>query len=76
MTIRQIDNLNREIAQLKKSEARERQKQADLLGKINRATNAASRTSSTSTRKSKLREIENRHKDLARVETKIANLAT
>jgi len=76
MTIRQIDNLNREIAQLRKNEARERQKQAELLGKINRATDAASRTSSTSTRKSKLREIENHHKNLARVEKKLAHLAT
>ena len=37
MTTSQIDNLNRDIASLREREARERQRQADLLGKINRA---------------------------------------
>ena len=44
MTTSQIDNLNREIATLREREAREREKQAGLLAKINRANDAASRT--------------------------------
>ncbi len=37
MTTSQIDNLNREIATLREREAREREKQAALLARINRA---------------------------------------
>ena len=58
MTTSQIDNLNREIATLREREAREREKQAGLLGRINRANDAASRTKSAATLKSKAREIE------------------
>ena len=74
MTTSQIDNLNRDIASLREREARERQRQADLIGKINRANDAASRTKSSSTLKSKSREIENAYKSLASVEKRLANL--
>ena len=74
MTTSQIDNLNRDIASLREREARERQRQADLVGKINRANDAASRTKSSSTLKSKTREIENAYRDLASVEKRLANL--
>ena len=76
MTTSQIDNLNREIAALREREAREREKQAGLLARINRANDAASRTKSTSTLKSKAREIENAYRALATVEKRMANLAS
>ena len=75
MTTSQINNLTREIAKLRESEARERQRQADILGRINRANDAASRTKNASTLKSKAREIENSYRDLAAVEKRLANLA-
>ena len=74
MTTSHIDNLNREIATLKEREAREREKQARLLGRINRADDTASRTKSAATLKSKAREIEKAYKDLATVEKRLANL--
>ena len=74
MTTNQIDRLNRDIASLREREARERQQQANLLRKINRANDAASRTKSSSTFKSKAREIVNAYKDLASVEKRLANL--
>ena len=76
MTTSQIDGLNREIATLRGREARERKRQAELLAKINRANDAASRTKSIATFKSKAREIENTHRDLAAVEKRLANLAS
>ena len=76
MTTSQMDNLNREIATLREREAREREKQAGLLARINRANDAASRTKSTATLKSRAREIENAHRDLATVEKRMANLAS
>ena len=75
MTTSQIDNLSKEIARLRENESRERQRQADILGRINRANDAASRTKNASTLKSKAREIENSYKDLAAVEKRLANLA-
>lgn len=75
MIAQQIDNLNKEIATLRGNEARERGKQAALLAKIHRATDAAGRTNSPATVKSKMREIENAHRDLATVEKKLANLS-
>ncbi len=74
MTTSQIDNLNREIATLREREAREREKQAGLFGRINRANDAASRTKSAATLKSKAREIENAYRDLATIENRLANL--
>ena len=76
MTTSQIDNLNREIANLREREARERQRQAKLLGKINRANDAASRTKSSTTLKSKAREMEKAYRDLSTVEKRSANLAS
>ena len=76
MTTSQIDNLNREIATLREREAREREKQAGLLARINRANDAASRTKSAATLKSRAKEIENAYRDLAAVEKRMANLAS
>ena len=75
MTASQIGSLNRDIASPREREARERQKQADLLGKINRANDAASRTTSPSTLMSKAREIENAYRDLATVEKRMVTLS-
>ena len=75
MIVQQIDNLNREISTLRANEARERGKEAALLAKIHRASDAAERTTSPTTFKSKMREIENAYKDLATVERKLADLS-
>ena len=74
MTTYQIDNLNRELARLRQRVAREREKQAGLLGRINRANDAALRTKSAATLKSKAREIETAYGELAAVEKRMANL--
>ncbi len=76
MTTSQIDNLNREIATLREREAREREKQAGLLTRVNRANAAASRTKNSATLKSRAREMENACRDLATVEKRMANLAS
>jgi len=71
----QINRLTKEIADLRKSDAREAKKEADLLASLNRATDAARRTTSASTLQSKGREIERLTKDLASVGKKRADLA-
>lgn len=71
----QIDRLTKEIADLRKSDAREAKKEADLLASLNRATDAARRTKSASTLQSKGREIERLTKDLASVGKKRADLS-
>ena len=62
-----------DIAKLQNDKAREQKKLADLSGKIQRASDAISRTKSECTIKSKLREIERYQKDSANVEKKIAD---
>lgn len=71
----QIDRLNREIADLRKADAREAKKEADLIGKINNAKTAASRTNNASTHRTKIKEIERASKDLASVQKKRADIA-
>lgn len=71
----QINRLAKEIVDLRKSDAQEAGKEADLLGKINRANEAAGRTKSASTLQSKLREAERASKDLAAVQKKRAAIS-
>lgn len=71
----QIDRLRRELADLNKNDAREAKKEADLIGKLNRAQEALARTKSTSMRGSKLREVERAMTDLAAVRKKRADIS-
>lgn len=71
----QIDGLTKDIADLRKSDAREAKKEADLLAKLHRATEAARRTNSASTLQTRVREVERLTKDLAAVGKKRADLA-
>lgn len=75
LTTSRINRLTKEIADLRKSDAREAKKEADLLASLNRATDAARRTKSASTLQSKGREIERLTKDLASVGKKRADLS-
>ena len=61
----QISRLEKEIADLDRDAATTAKKEADLIGKINRAQDAASRATSISSAKSKLRELEQASKSLA-----------
>jgi septal ring factor EnvC (AmiA/AmiB activator) len=70
-----INRLAKDIADLRKADAQEAKKEADLLGKLNRANEAAGRSKSSSTVQSKLREMERASKDLASVQKKRADLA-
>ena len=71
----QIDRLTKEIADLRKSEAREIEKEASIQAKINRANETISRTNSTSTYQNKLKEVERATKDLATVQKKRAEIS-
>lgn len=71
---RNVERKREEIANLQVDKAKEQKKVADLSGKINNASQAASRTKNTTTIQSKLREIERYQKDSANIEKKIANL--
>ena len=75
MIHRQMDSLNREIATLQDKQARERQKQVALLAKISRTTDAATRATSSTIVRTKLRELENAYKELAAVEKRLARFA-
>jgi len=70
---RNVVRKREEIAKLQQGKAKEQTKIANLSGKINSASQAISRTNSPSTTKSKLREIERHHKDLATAEKKVAD---
>ena len=70
---RNVTSKREEIAKLQQGKAKEQSKIANLFGKINSASQALSRTSSTSTAKSKLREIERHQKDQATAEKKVAD---
>lgn len=61
----QIDRLQREIAGLNQDDARQARKEADLLGKLNRAQEGAAHTKSVSTAGMKFREAERAANDLA-----------
>lgn len=69
-----IQQSREKIARLQKEKGQLAKKSADLQGKINSASEAASRTRSESTLKSKLREAERRSKELATTEGKIGNI--
>ena len=71
----QINQLEREVANLRSSEAAEVKKEANLIGRINRAQDAAGRTNNASTLKSRLQEIERASKDLAVVKKNQAGIA-
>lgn len=71
----QIDRLTKDIAALRQSDAREAKKEADLLAKINRATESARRATSVSRLQSKAQDVERLNKDLAAVRKKRADLA-
>lgn len=71
----QINLLMKNIADLRKSDAQEARKEADLLSKMNRASQAANRAKSGTTIQSKLREMERASKDLSSVQKKRADIA-
>ena len=71
-----INRLTREIADLRKREAQETRKEADAQAKLNRANEAAARTSSASTLRNKLREAERCYKALADAQRKRADISS
>ena len=71
----QINRLTKEIADLRTNDAREARKESDLMAKINRANEAASRTRNSSTFQNKAREAERAMKDLANVQKKRADIS-
>ncbi|MXX39011.1 MAG: TIR domain-containing protein [Gemmatimonadetes bacterium] len=73
--VNQINQLKKEIANLRKAEAQETQKEADIQAKINRANEAATRTKSTSTLQNELKKVERASKDLATVQKKRAEIS-
>ena len=70
-----INRLTKEIADLRKKEAQETRKEADAQAKLNRANEAAARTSNASTLRNKLREAERCHKALADAQRKRADIS-
>lgn len=71
----QISRLTKDIATLRTADAREAKKEADLLTKINRAREQATRTKSVSMLKTKMKEVERAASDLAGVQKRRAGLA-
>ncbi|WP_227512607.1 MULTISPECIES: hypothetical protein [Marinobacter] len=71
---RNVSRKREEIAKLQQGKAKEQAKIANLSVKIGSASQALSRTSSTSTAKTKLREIERHQKDQVTAEKKVADL--
>lgn len=69
-----VQRKRKEIGKLKEDKARESKKISDLTGKIQRASNTISRTKSSSTLKSKMREIERYQKKSANIEKKIVDI--
>ena len=74
-TQNQINRLKNEIARLRSNDASEAVKEANLVAKINHANEAASRTKSTSTRQSKLKEAARTQMNLNKVQIKRANIS-
>ena len=70
-----INRLRKEIADLRKMEAQETGKEADIQARINRAREAAARTSNSSTYQNKLKEAERCYKALAVVQKKRADIS-
>ena len=71
----QISRLNRELAGLDKDAAAAGKKEAELINKINRARDAANKTTSISSAKSKLREFEQASKSLADTKKKQSDIS-
>lgn len=71
-----LGSKQKELANLTTDKAKEQVKIADLNKKTNSASEMISRTKSSSTITSKLREIERYNKDIANVSKKIADLET
>lgn len=71
----QIDRLSKQLADLRKADAQEAKKEADLIAKRNQASAAASRAKSTSAIQSSLKDIERSSKDLASVQKRRADIA-
>jgi hypothetical protein len=71
----QIDRLTKDIAGLRKSEAQEAKKEAELLKKINTAQEAMRRTKSETTISSKRNEIERASRDFASLQAKHAAIS-
>lgn len=67
--------IQRDIADLRKKDADEARREADLHASADRALSSAQNTSSASTRMSYLRQAERAQKDLARIAGKRADLA-
>ena len=72
----QIDRLNKEIASLRRSDAREVENEAKATSKLNRAQEGARRASSPSALSAKVREMERAQRDLAKAGSKRADFAT
>ncbi len=72
---RTIDRKNAEFVRLQHDKATESKKVADFSAKINSATQAIGRTTSASTTKSKMAEIERYRKGQADAERKIADIS-
>lgn len=70
----QIDRLNKEVASLRQSDAREAENEAKATAKLNRAQQGIQRATSPSALSSKLREVERAQLDLARIGKKRADL--
>ncbi|WP_430734988.1 hypothetical protein [Halodesulfovibrio aestuarii] len=73
---RNINRKQNELLRLQQNKAKEIQKQADLSKKINSATQAISRTNSTSLVATKLREIDRHEKAAVGIQKNIAKLET
>ena len=71
----QINRLIKEIADLRKTEARETKKEADIHARINRANQAASRANSVTTLENELKKIERSTAELATVQKKRAEIS-
>ena len=71
-----INRLTKDIADLRKAEAQETRKEADIQAKINRANEAAARTRNVSTLQNKLKEVERGRKNLAAVQKKRAEISS
>lgn len=71
----QLNRLTKQLADLRKADAQEAKKEADLLSKLNRASEAANKAKIPSTAQSKLKEMERASKDLAAVQKKRADIA-
>ena len=71
----QINRLIKEIADLRKAEAKETKKEADIHAGINRANQAASRANSASTLQNELKKIERSTAELATVQKKRAEIS-